>query len=93
MMRMRSSARATERVVRALAPVAALVWILAGPPIENGAPQPDAPRDVWTRYGMFKTEGECGRAKEFMGRVTGKGKYRWEEIYWERLARCTSTEE
>jgi hypothetical protein len=78
--------------VRALAPVAALVWILAGPPIENAAPLVDAPRDTWTRYGLFKTEAECLRAREFMGRVTGKGKYGWEEAYWDHLVRCSPGE-
>jgi hypothetical protein len=94
----RSSARATDGwwatgARRAVGPAVALVWVLAGPPIENGAPVLDAPQDAWRQYGHFKTEGECLRAKEFMKRVTGVGKYEWEAAYWDRLARCASRDE
>jgi hypothetical protein len=98
MTRRRSSAKATDRwwptrAGRAVGSAAALVWVLAGPPIENGVPMPEAPRDGWRQYGIFKTEGECRRAKEFMKRVTGVGKYEWEAAYWDRLARCASSDE
>jgi hypothetical protein len=76
-----------------LGPALALAWLLIGPPIEDGAPLPDAPRDLWRQYGAFRSEPECLRAKDFMGKVTGDGKYGWESGYWETMVRCTATDD
>ena len=86
-----SSARVTRRAARRLGASAALLWLLAGPPIEDGVPNPDAPREVWRQFGVFRSEAECLRAKELMRKMTGDGKYGWEPVYWQTMVHCTPT--
>ena len=63
-------------------------WMLLAPPLRDARPNPDAPLRDWKLHGRFDSQRACEDARRLMARMTGDGKFGWEEAYWGEMADC-----